>query len=72
MLAQSECAKAITYMECGNYVYGVWSSFGMGDAAGPPFGVPPRPGDGGGSLAPQNAGDRVPARLYLSLDLGCL
>ena len=27
-----------------------WSCFGMGDGAGPPFGVSPRPGDGGGFL----------------------
>jgi hypothetical protein len=31
-----------------HYTYRTWSSFGMGDGAGPPFGVPPPTGHGGG------------------------
>ena len=33
--------------------YGMWFSFGTRDGAGPPFGAPPRPGYGGGSLGCQ-------------------
>jgi hypothetical protein len=33
-----------------HYAYGVWSSFGASDVAGPPCGVPPRPGREGGSF----------------------
>jgi hypothetical protein len=36
-----------------HYAYEVWFSFGTQDDLGPPCGVPPRPGDGGGSFGRQ-------------------